>query len=135
MILLLVGCGAAERTALRASAQRATAGAAANPIRKVVTMLQMMQKKIIEEGKKAEELYDKFMCYCETGAAALEKIPQLEAAIKEHGAMVEQLKTDVEQHKTDREAAKEAIAEAKALREKEGGAFAAESAELKSNIA
>merc|ERR1719456_366613 len=104
--------------------------------------MQMMQNKIIEEGKKAEELYDKFMCYCETGAEALEKsiadaeakIPQLEAAIKEHGAMVEQLKTDVEQHKTDREAAKEAIAEAKALREKEGGAFAAESAELKSNI-
>merc|ERR1719498_2025745 len=105
-------------------------------------MLQMMQKKITEEGKKAEELYDKFICYCDTGASALEKsiadaeakIPQLEAAIKGFGAMVEQLKTDVEQHKVDRAAAKEAVAEAKALREKEGGAFAKESAELKSNI-
>merc|ERR1719169_253916 len=113
MILLLVGCGAAERTALRASAQRATAGVVANPIRKVVTMLQMMQNKVIEEGKKAEELYDKFMCYCETGKETLEKsiadaeakITQLEADIKETGAVLEQLKTDVEQHKKDRAAA------------------------------
>merc|ERR550537_1889761 len=105
--------------------------------------MQMMQKKIIEEGKKAEELYDKYMCYCETGAETLQKsiadaetkIPQLEAAIKEHGAMVEQLKTDVEQHKADREEAKEAIAQAEAQRAKEADAFAKESAELASNIA
>merc|ERR1719375_501868 len=137
MVLLLVGSAAVDRAAIRARAE-----VAANPIRKVVTMLQMMQKKIVEEGKKAEELYDKFMCYCETGAAALEKsiadaeekIPQLEAAIKGHGAMVEQLKTDVEQHKADREEAKEAIAQAEAQRAKEADAFAKESAELASNI-
>merc|ERR1719265_274206 len=34
----------------------------------------------------------------------------------------------------DRAAAKEAVAEAKAMREKEAGAFAKESAELKSNV-
>jgi hypothetical protein len=34
---------------------------AANPIRKVVTMLQMMQKKVEQEGEKEKELFDKFM--------------------------------------------------------------------------
>ena len=36
----------------------------ANPIRKVVTLLQDMQKELEAEGKKEEELYNKFMCYC-----------------------------------------------------------------------
>merc|ERR1719271_2399641 len=64
---------------------------AANPIRKVVTMLQNMQKKVTEEGKKEQEIYDKFMCYCKNGggelsgsiSAADTKIPQLGSDIKE----------------------------------------------------
>ena len=36
----------------------------ANPIRKVVTLLQDMQKEIEAEGEKEKALYDKFMCYC-----------------------------------------------------------------------
>jgi len=44
---------------------------AVNPIRRVVTMLQMMQKKITAEGEKEKELFDKFMCYCQTGAGEL----------------------------------------------------------------
>ena len=35
--------------------------AQANPVRKVVTMLQKMQTKVLEEGKKEEALYHKFM--------------------------------------------------------------------------
>ncbi len=34
----------------------------ANPIRRVVNMLGMMQKKVTEEGKKADDLFEKFMC-------------------------------------------------------------------------
>ncbi len=34
----------------------------ANPIRKVVTMLQSMQSKVAAEGEKAEELFAKFQC-------------------------------------------------------------------------
>merc|ERR1719324_396156 len=137
LTLWLAGCTAASRVTMDA-----TATASANPIRKVVTMMQMMQNKIIEEGKRAEELFDKYMCYCENAGGTLEKsiadaeekIPQLEAAIKENGAMLLQLKADVEQHKVDRAAAKEAIAAAEAQRSKEADAFAKESAELKSNI-
>jgi len=106
-------------------------------------MMQMMQNKVREEGKRAEELFDKYMCYCENGAATLEKsiadaeakIIQLEASIKEFGAMLLQLKTDVEQHKVDRAQAKEDIAQAEAQRAKEADAFAKESGELTSNVA
>jgi hypothetical protein len=43
-----------------------------NPIRRVVTMLQSMQKKVAAEGEKEEELFDKFMCYCKNGRGSLE---------------------------------------------------------------
>merc|ERR1719439_412058 len=36
-----------------------------NPIRRIVTLLQDMQKEIETEGKKEEKAYDKFMCYCD----------------------------------------------------------------------
>merc|ERR1719506_129060 len=106
-----------------------------NPIRKVVTMLQMMQNKVEADGKKAEAIYDKFMCYCDNAetllggaiTAAENKIPQLESAIKEDLAEKKQLEADIKKHKEDRSAAKEAIATATALREKEATAFAKES--------
>jgi len=114
-----------------------------NPIRKVVTMLQMMQNKVEGEGKKKEEIFEKFMCYCGNadeilgGAieAAENKIPQLESAIKEDLASKKQLEADLKNHKSDRSAAKEAVAKAKAIREKESTAFKKESGDLKTNIA
>merc|ERR1719387_1216911 len=114
----------------------------ANPVRKVVTMLQMMQNKVVAEGKKAEELYDKFMCYCDNADATLgksiadaeTKIPRVEEFLKTGAAEMSQLNADIEQAKSDRAAAKEAIAKATAMREKEASEFASESAMLKSNI-
>jgi len=114
-----------------------------NPIRRVVTMLQMMQNKIESEGKKEQELYDKFMCYCTTGRDQLEKsvddaetkIPKLEADIKAVGAEVLQLTADIAAAKSDRSDAKEAVAEATGLREKEAAAYAQQSGEFKTNLA
>lgn len=65
--------------------------AVANPIRKVVNLLQAMVKKVTEEGEKEEELFNKFQCYCKTGggqlAATIEaaetKMPELTSAIEE----------------------------------------------------
>merc|ERR1719428_1682625 len=102
----------------------------------------MMQNKVTAEGKKAEELYDKYMCYCANAEDTLKKsiadaetkIPQLEASIKESAALKEQLTADIEQHKTDRAEAKVAIAEANAIRDKEAGAFAKESSDFESYI-
>jgi len=134
-ILLLAGLASANAAAMDSSA-------AVNPIRKVVTMLQMMQNKVMAEGKAAEELYDKFMCYCETGKETLEKsiadaeakITQLEAAVKEAAALKEQLDAEIKEHKASRADAKDALAKAGALRKKEAGAFAGESTELAANI-
>merc|ERR1719395_84482 len=77
----------------------------ANPIRKVVTMLQAMQKKVAAEGEKENELFEKFMCYCKNGDAALgksisdaeTKIPQVTADIEAGEAEVKQLKADLKQ--------------------------------------
>merc|ERR1712194_600021 len=49
------------------------ANAGANPIRKVVNLLQEMQKRVAEEGEKEKDLYDKFMCYCTGGNRDLTK--------------------------------------------------------------
>jgi chromosome segregation ATPase len=114
----------------------------ANPIRKVVTMLQMMQKKTEAEGEKSKELFEKFSCYCKTTEAELsassseaeDKIPQLESTIKEGTEMKTQLEGELTAHKSERAAAEEAIAKATAMREKEAKAFAKESAEQKTNL-
>ena len=119
------------------------AGNAANPIRRVVTMMQDMQKKIIAEGERDEELFEKFMCYCKNGGADLtasitaaeNKQPQLTASITEAKAQKEQLEKDLTQHKADREEAKGAIATATALRNKEAAAYAKDKSDMDTNIA
>jgi len=129
--------------AVSTEALMASSGLVANPIRKVVTMIQRMQAQVQAQGEKEKDLFEKFMCYCKTGTSDLEKsiadaetkIPQLEAAIKEMDGEVLQLKADLKQHKADRAAAKAAVAEATAIREKEAAEFATLSSEYKTNIA
>merc|ERR1719197_26374 len=114
-----------------------------NPIRRVVTMLQQMQNKVTAEGEKEKVLFDKFMCYCQTGAADLQasidaantKIPQVASALKEAAATKTQLEADVKQAQSDRADAKAAIAKATALREKEAAIYAKDSSDMKTNIA
>merc|ERR1719310_1845498 len=115
----------------------------ANPIRRVVTMLQSMQKKVAEEGEKEEKLFDKFMCYCKNGkgtlsasiASAKNTNEQLKSSIEETDATLKQMKADLKKAQTDRAEAKAAVAKATKLREKEAAAFAKESSELKTNLA
>jgi len=114
-----------------------------NPIRKVVNMLQAMQKKVTEEGEKETELFEKFMCYCKNGDEALgksiadaeAKTPQVTADIEAGESEVKQLKLDLKSHQTDRAAAKAAMAEAKNIREKEAATFADLKSEADANIA
>merc|ERR1719192_163015 len=124
-----------------ASHQEATSEA--NPIRRVVTLLQKMQKSVEAEGDKEKKLFEEFMCYCKTGTgdltksitAAENKIPQVESALKAAEATKEQLEKDLAQHKANVADAKKTIATATSLREKEAAAFAKESSDLKTNIA
>jgi len=124
--------------ALAALAQGSEQGLSANPIRKVVNLLQGLQKKVKEEGEKEEELYKKFMCYCKTGVAELrtrideagEKGPQLEASIKESEEQLVQTKQDLKTAQAERSEAKTAVATATEIREKEAAKFAETKAEL-----
>jgi len=114
-----------------------------NPIRRVVTMLQMMQNKVAAEGEKKEKIFNQFMCYCDNADATLgaavdaadKKIPLLESGIKEDSALKSQLEADLKSHMSDRVSAKEAIAKATAIREKEKNAYTKASGDLKTNIA
>jgi len=119
------------------------AGAGLNPIRKVVNLLQAMQKKVAEEGEKAEALYQKYMCYCQSSsgdlassvAAAEAKVPQLGSSIEAAASRKAQLESDLKSHQGDREAAKRAIAEATAIRTKEKAVFDKTLADNKANLA
>merc|ERR1719504_506822 len=120
MLLIILGFSAAGV----AHAER-TEGA--NPIRKIVTLLQNMQKEIEAEGAKEKELFDKFMCFCSGNDADLKKksadaaaqIEELTAKLKSEEAEKVQLGQDLIAHKKDREAAESDVAEATMLREKE----------------
>jgi len=114
-----------------------------NPIRKVVTMLQDMQKTVEAEGEKEKELFEKFMCYCNNGAGSLAnsiqtataQVESLKGAIDTSAAQKSQFEQDIVQHKTDKATAENTIKESTAMREKEANDFAASSGESKANIA
>jgi hypothetical protein len=114
----------------------------ANPIRKIVTLLQDMQAEITAEGKKEQELFDKYMCYCETTNADLEKsaagssakISELSAKLEEETGEKSQIDQELAEHKADRAQAKKDLAAATAIREKESAAFAADDADQATNL-
>jgi len=116
---------------------------AMNPIRKVVNLLQSMQKKVEGEGVAEKKLYEKFMCYCKTGGGDLagsigsaeQKIPALTSEIEESEAKLSGAKSDLKQAQSDRSAAKAAMSQASALREKESQTFANLKAEHEADIA
>merc|ERR1719261_2013822 len=63
-----------------------------NPIRKVTMLMENMQKEIEEEGKKEQVLYDKFMCFCDNGAADLLK--SANDAMAQNAASISKLEAD-----------------------------------------
>jgi len=90
-----------------------------------------------------QDLYDKFMCYCKTGAsdlsasidAAKNKIESLTAAIETDTKKKEQTEANLKEAQTSRSEAEDAMAQATALREKEAAAFAKVKADGETNVA
>merc|ERR1719262_1906985 len=101
-----------------------------------------MMNKIEAEGKKETALHDEYMCYCQTSEATLTesieeantKIPQLEADIKSGTEEKEKLDAEIAKAQTDRAAAKDAMAQATAMRTKEAEAFSKESTTDNANL-
>jgi len=145
MALMVAKLGVLALAATQAwgAEQQVIAQGQMNPIRKVVTLLQSMQKKVTEEGESEKELFDKFMCYCTNGKGDLEKsiadadakVPAVGSEITVGEEKLEQAKGDLTGAQTDRAAAKEAMAQAAGIREKEAAAFGAAKAEDDINIA
>jgi len=128
---------------LLASGVLGGSAAQANPVRKVVQMLQAMQTKISAEGEKEADLFEKFMCYCKSGSGDLSKsigdaetkIPQLSSDLSSSEASLAETKEGLKQDQSDRSAAKTATAEATGMREKENAAFVGAKDEYVANIA
>merc|ERR1719453_877237 len=114
----------------------------ANPMRRIITMLQDMQKEVEREGEAEKEIWEKAMCACEGGEAELDKtIADSQASIEEWTAKTEsgkaeeaQLTAEVADHKTSAAQAKSDLSEATTLREKEMKAFTKEEADTKTNL-
>jgi septal ring factor EnvC (AmiA/AmiB activator) len=113
-----------------------------NPIRRVVTLMQDMQKEIQAEGEKEDALYKKFECYCsgntdnltKAGEDAAAQIEELSAKIKEEKADKKQTEEELKQHKTDRATAKQDLEKATSIRKKEHETYVAEAGDTKENI-
>eukprot|EP00746_Dinoflagellata_sp_MGD_P163377 gnl/MRDRNA2_/MRDRNA2_91370_c0_seq1.p1 gnl/MRDRNA2_/MRDRNA2_91370_c0~~gnl/MRDRNA2_/MRDRNA2_91370_c0_seq1.p1 ORF type:complete len:741 (+),score=267.01 gnl/MRDRNA2_/MRDRNA2_91370_c0_seq1:84-2306(+) len=131
-----------HNSAVTSGSQAADDVASGNPIRKVVSLLQRMAKKVEEEGKREQELFDKFMCYCKNSGSDLAasiadntaQVPALQSDIEESESKLETTKQELAQHQKDRDDAKAAMAKATAVREKEHAAYLKESGELKVNV-
>merc|ERR1719359_1558945 len=97
---VIILCLLAVPATFRAEMQTALEMGRSNPIRKVVVMLQNMQKKVQAEGEKEAELFEKYMCYCKNSGGDLSKsigdaetkAPQLGADIKEAESKLSGLK-------------------------------------------
>lgn len=113
-----------------------------NPIRKIVNVLQGMSKETEDEGDRAQELFEKFMCYCQTNEGELTKnveearahVDEVSAGIKELSGSNAQLEQELKDLKEDVEENTKAVEEATAQRKKEADAFAAESTETSNSI-
>jgi hypothetical protein len=114
----------------------------ANPIRKIVTLLQDMQKEIEAEGTKEKELYEKFMCFCSGGKEELEKtsadsaqaIETLTSQAEEQTAEKTGLEGDLKKHEEERTSATADLAKATAIRGKENADYETSLADQKSNF-
>mmetsp|Transcript_81983 Transcript_81983/g.219337 ORF Transcript_81983/g.219337 Transcript_81983/m.219337 type:complete len:770 (+) Transcript_81983:83-2392(+) len=128
--------------ALATTVSATSEGSTANPIRRVVSMLQAMQKKVEQEGEEAEELFAKFECYCNKNDEKLvksiadgeQKISDLKTAQESDAAEKKQIDEELKQHKEERAAANDAVEQATSMRKKENGAFESESADLTANL-
>mmetsp|Transcript_35532 Transcript_35532/g.79678 ORF Transcript_35532/g.79678 Transcript_35532/m.79678 type:complete len:704 (+) Transcript_35532:126-2237(+) len=129
--------------AVTAAAAKSTEAQLANPIRRVVSLLQSMQSKIEAEGEEQDKMFSKFQCYCEKNAA------KLSDAVSEAKSKIESLATDIESAQQDRAqtvadlanakenraSSQQAIKDATSQRDKDAAAYKEMADDLSTNIA
>jgi len=115
----------------------------ANPMRKIINLLQEMRKQVEADGEKRQTLFDAFMCYCDKNIAKTQKniedstetIDTCKSTIEELSGSNEQLKAEVKEISGELAEDEEAVKEATKVRKGEADAFAAESADMRTSIA
>jgi len=120
----------------------ASAVVAPNPIRKVVALMQDMQKEIEGELSKEKALFEKFMCICteypemlaDTVESNKKTIESLEGQLEEEKAEKEQLVQDLKGHVEDKASAEKDLSKAVMLREKEQAEYEAAAASGQANV-
>jgi chromosome segregation ATPase len=113
-----------------------------NPMRKIITLLQDMQKEIEADGEKEEEAFEKFMCYCDgntdqmykASAAGKQMVETLKSKLESMKAEKAQLEQELKGHKDSRAAATQDMAKAEKIRAKENEDFVAASTDMSTNI-
>merc|ERR1712129_230568 len=88
------------------------------------------------------KMFDQYMCYCENADGTLgksisdaeTKIPQLESAIGGSAASKKQLEAELKEAQKSRVEAKDAIAQATAIREKEAKSYTKLKNDAEANI-
>lgn len=138
LMLLLVCCGAPGSV----ESLESEAEFGKNPLRKVITLLQNLKKEVEAEGEKHKEMYEKYMCYCETNEAATSKnledekahLGKLESAIKEYEGSNAQLTADIAELQEELEEDTKGMEKATGVRKSEATSYAAESNDMKVSI-
>jgi len=103
----------------------------ANPIRKVVKLMQEMQKEIEVQKEKEKELFEKFMCICTSYPPELRQsieegtknVELLTSKIEEESANKEKLEQELIGHKQEKAGAEKDLNQATMLREKEAAEY------------
>merc|ERR1719160_1182019 len=115
-----------------------TANAAeANPVTRVVNLLNEMKKEVENEAKEDKKVFEKYDCWCRTNeeekTAAVEtakkSIEDLTTAIEEYIARKASLGTEIEELEQSLQEQTSSLETAKAQREKEKAEFLAEEAD------
>eukprot|EP00746_Dinoflagellata_sp_MGD_P002513 gnl/MRDRNA2_/MRDRNA2_104900_c0_seq1.p1 gnl/MRDRNA2_/MRDRNA2_104900_c0~~gnl/MRDRNA2_/MRDRNA2_104900_c0_seq1.p1 ORF type:complete len:780 (-),score=233.23 gnl/MRDRNA2_/MRDRNA2_104900_c0_seq1:128-2467(-) len=129
--------------AVTAKASSQVDAAKANPIRKILTMLEDMKSELEKEAKDEKDIFEEAMCLCKKGEKELNgviftskgDIDRFTTKVETETALKQQLVSEVGAHKTDLEETTKTLEESAVIREKEAKEFAATDADLKTNLA
>lgn len=122
-------CAIVVTTAL-ALHEEETSGISSSPVGKIVRMLDIMQNQIQDESKHEADSYDKFMCYCKASSGDLAKsiseaeaqAPLFKSNLWEKDNKKVLVDASIKSHEAAISAAKSALKEAAAKRDKDSAA-------------
>lgn len=112
------------------------------PINRVITLLQEMKGQLEKEAASDSDTYSKMTCWCENNdklkttaiADADQKITELLTTVESSAAKLAELGTKIEHKKVELQEQKDALKQARTIREKDYAAFNAEEKELIESI-